>query len=140
MEKRAAELLGESVEAGCVIATKGTISKMALGGGGLVGGLIAGAIAATMKPPSTPANHRGFVYMAVGPTKVGFFSVKQGWFSNSVGDLLVQHSRGDIAAMDVDGGMIPKIAVVLNDGTNYALECGLILLGKAKKIKTALGK
>jgi hypothetical protein len=28
----------------------------------------------------------------------------------------------------------------LADGTNYALECGRVFLGKVKKIKAALGK
>jgi hypothetical protein len=138
MEKKAEELMGEPVQAGSVIATRGHVSRAALGGGGLIGGLIAGAVAAAQKPPSTPGNHRGLVYMAAGPTKVAFFEVNQGWFSQSLGTLLAEHRREDVAAMDVQGGMVPKIEFALADGTNYALECGMVFLGKVKKIKAAL--
>jgi hypothetical protein len=138
MENAAASLMGEPVVAGAVVLTKGTTSRMALSGGGMVGGLIAGAVSAARKPPSTPGNHRGHVYVAVGATKVAFFSVKQGLLKQSIQGLLVEHPRADVTAFDVGGALVTSILVVLKDGTNYELECGAMLRGRAHKLKQAL--
>lgn len=138
MENAAASLMGEPVVAGAVVLTKGTTSRMALGGGGLVGGLVAGAMDVVRKPPSTPGNHRGHVYVAVGATKVAFFSVKQGLLKQSIQSLLVEHPRADVAAFDVGGALVTSILIVLKDGTTYQLECGAMLRGRANTLKRAL--
>jgi hypothetical protein len=144
MDKVAGELLGENVLAGATIASRGHISKMALAAGGAIGGAVGGAIAGAMqgarKPPTTPGGHRGLIYIAAGPSKLAFFAVKQGWLSNSIDKLLIAHPRADVVQMDVQGGMIPKINIVLADGTDYALECGMAFLGKVKRVQGALGK
>jgi hypothetical protein len=141
MEKAASELMGEPVLQGATIASRGHISKLALGGiGGAVGAVVVGAIASARKQPSVPGNHKGFIYLAIGPTKLALFAVKQGWLSNSIDKLLAEHLRSDVAAMEVKGGMIPSINILLADGTDYSLECALMFLGKAKKVKEILGK
>ena len=47
MEKKAAALLGEDVEAGSIVSTAGTLTSMMKSGiGGSVGGVVGGAIGA----------------------------------------------------------------------------------------------
>jgi hypothetical protein len=137
--------MGENVMKGVVIASRGHISKIGFAGlggavGGAVGGAIAGALQSMRKSPVAPGGHAGLIYMAIGPTKLALFAVKQGWFSQSIDKLLVEHSRDDVATLEVATSAIPKINIVLGDGTDYALECGMIFLGKVKKVKAILGK
>jgi hypothetical protein len=142
MEQKAAALLGVPVVAGAMIATRGTISKMALGGGGLVGALVEAGVDAVRKakPPTTPGNRRGLVYMALTGNELAFLEVKNGFFSQSLVSVLAKHGRDEVAALDVHAGMVPKIHVALQDGTNYAMECGMMFVGRVKKLKAALGK
>ena len=140
MEKKAAELLGVPVVAGAMIATRGTISKMALGGGGVIGALVQAGVDAVRKAPTTPGNERGLVYMALTGTDVAFLKVKQGWISQSLVGVLAKHGRDQVAAFEVHAGMVPKIHFALEDGTNYDLECGMMFVGKVKKVKAQLGR
>lgn len=149
MEKAAAQLLGEPVVIGATIATKGTLSKMAVTAGafqagGVIGGLAGSAIGAALgnnaKAPTTPGNYKGLAFIAVTPTNVAFFSVKRGLLKNSIKELLVQHPRADLAGMEVGGGLIPSVTVAFNDGTIYALEVAKLQKGKADKVKQELGK
>jgi hypothetical protein len=70
-----------------------------------------------------PGDHKGIHYVAVGPTRVGFFSMKRGLFKPSLDRLLVECSRSDVQAVEIKGGMMPAAHFVLRDGTNYALMC-----------------
>jgi hypothetical protein len=144
MEKIASQLMGEEVNAGVVIASRGFTKGKALGAGlGGLGGAVGGAIAGVMsgaKSPTTPGGHNGLFYMAVGPTKLAFFSVKQGWVSQSIDKLLAVHLKRDVADLQVDGGIVPKISILLEDGTNYEFECGRLFLGKVKSATSLLGK
>jgi hypothetical protein len=149
MDKVAAHMLGEQVVVGATIATKGTLSKMAVSAGafqagGVIGSLAGSAIGAALgsnaKAPTTPGNYKGLAYIAVTPTQVAFFSVKRGLLKNSIKELLAQHPRGDLAGMEVGGGIIPSVTVAFNDGTIYAMEVAKIQKGKADKVKQELGK
>ena len=79
--------------------------------------------------------------MAVGPTKLAFFSVKQGWKSGSIDKLLAVHIRSDVADLRVmKGALTAGIKVILSDGTNYEFECGRVVLDKLEGVRTLLGK
>lgn len=76
--------------------------------------------------------------MAVGPTKVGFLSMKRGLSKSSLGELLIEHSRSDVQAVEIKSGMMPSVHFVFQDGTHYALMCTRINLGKLKKVRELL--
>ena len=136
MNKKASEIMGEAVIAGTTLeAKKSVIKSVAFGLGGLVGEALAGV---AVKDASLPGDHEGIFYVAVGPTNIGFFAIKRGWFKNSLEKLLVQHSRSELQAMEIEGGAMPKAHFVFQDGTHYALVCPRIHLGKLKKVREEL--
>jgi hypothetical protein len=144
MKKTASQMMNEQVLVGITVSNSGAASKMirrTAGGavGGVVGRVVVDALHGEQKGPSTPENHSGIMYLALGPSKIAFFSVKRGFFSNSIKDLLVEHPRSDVTALEIEGGVIPKFSIVFADGTNYAFECGRIFLKDVKKVKEALG-
>jgi len=105
----------------------------------VVGGVVGEALTGfDLKPTTTPGDHKGLHYVAVGPTKVGFFAMKRGLFRPSLGELLVEHARDDVEAVEIEGGMMPKAHFVFRDGTNYVLMCARINRGKLKKVQEAL--
>ncbi|RLC84930.1 MAG: hypothetical protein DRI79_12125 [Chloroflexi bacterium] len=137
MNKKAGEIMGESVIAG-VMLEAAELTKSAMADGLL--GRAAGEIltGAALEPASVPGDHEGIHYVAVGPTKVGFFSVKRGFFKNSLDELLVQHSRSDVQAVEIESGVMPTAHFVLRDGTHYVLKCARINLGKLKEVRELL--
>ena len=132
MNKKASEIMGESVIAGVTLEAQEAVKSMV---GGVVGGILTGV---DVKPASLPGDHEGIHYVAVGPTKVGFFSVKRGLFKNSIDTLLVQHSRSDVQTVDIKSGIMPAVHFVFQDGTHYVLTCPRIHLGKLKKVQELL--
>ena len=132
MDKKASEIMGETVIAGVTLEAQEAIKSMV---GGVVGGILTGV---DLKPASLPGDHEGIHYVAVGPTKVGFFSIKRGLFKNSLDELLVQHSRSDLQAVEIKSGIMPAAHFVFRDGTHYALTCPRISLGKLKKVRDLL--
>ena len=136
MDKKASEIMGESVIAGVTLeAKKALIKSVASGLGGLVGEALADV---AVKDASLPGEQEGIFYVAVGPTKVGFFAIKRGWFKNSLDKLLVQHSRSDLQAMEIESGVMPPAHFVFQDGTHYVMVCPRIHLGKLKKVRELL--
>jgi hypothetical protein len=136
MDKKASELMGESVIAGVTLEAKGSIKRML---GSAIGGAVGEALAGIdLKPAAVPGDHQGIHYVAVGPTKVGFFSMKQGLFKPSLNELLVQHSRSDMQSVEIKGGAMPAVHFVFRDGTNYVLLCPRINMGKLKKVHELL--
>jgi hypothetical protein len=117
MDKRASELMGERVIAGVTLEAAESIKGVM---DGVVGKTLADVV---LKPASVPGDHKGIHYVAVGPTRVGFFSMKRGLFKPSLDRLLVECSRSDVQAVEIKGGMMPAAHFVLRDGTNYALMC-----------------
>jgi hypothetical protein len=133
MDKKASEIMGEAVIAGVRLEAPKTVKDMV--GGGIVGKLVAGV---DLKAASLPGDHEGIQYMAVGPTKVGFFSIKVGLFKSSLDELLVQHPRSDVQTVEIESGFMPAAHIVLRDGTNYTLMCPRVQLGKLKKVQELL--
>jgi hypothetical protein len=136
MDKKASEMMGESVIAGVALLAKKTLIKsIAFGLGGLVGEALANV---AVKDASLPGDHEGIFYVAVGPTNVGFFSIKRGLLKNSLDKLLVQRSRSDVRAMEIEKGVMPTVHFVFQDGTHYVLSCPRNQLGKLKKVRELL--
>lgn len=132
MDKKASEIMGESVVAGVTLEAQEAIKGMV---GGVVGSVLTGI---DLKPASLPGDHTGIFYVAVGPENVGFFSIKRGMFKNSLDQLLVQHPRSDLRAMEIESGVMPTAHFAFQDGTHYALMCPRIHLGKLKKVRELL--
>ena len=136
MNKKASELMGEAVIAGATLEAKKTILKsVAFGLGGLVGEALANV---AVKPASVPGDHEGIHYVAVGPSKVGFFSMKRGLFKSSLDELLIQHSRSDVQAVEIRSGVMPVAHFVFQDGTHYVLMCARMSFGELKKVQELL--
>ncbi len=76
--------------------------------------------------------------MAVGPTRVGFFSMKRGLFKPSLDELLVEHPRSEVQAVEIKSGAMPEVHFVFQDGMHYVLVCPRIHLGKLKKVREIL--
>jgi hypothetical protein len=132
MDKKASEIMGEPVIAGVTLEAQEAIKSMV---GGLVGEILTGV---DLKPASVPGDHEGIHYVAVGPTKVGFFSMKRGLFKTSLDQLLVQHSRSDVQTVEIKSGIMPAVHLVFRDGTHYVLMCPRINLGKLRKVRELL--
>ncbi|MBN1886690.1 MAG: hypothetical protein JW850_01820 [Thermoflexales bacterium] len=132
MDKKASELMGESVIAGVTLEAQEAIKGAV---GGVVGTILTGV---DLKPASIPGDHTGILYVAVGPTKVGFFSIKRGLFKNSLDSLLIEHARSDVQTVEIKSGIMPAAHFVLQDGTHYVLMCPRIHLGKLKKVQELL--
>jgi hypothetical protein len=133
MDKKAGEILGEDVIAGVTLEAQKAVRSAV---GGIVGELLAGG---EIEEASLPGGHEGIHYVAVGPTKLAFFSIKRGLLRNSLGELLVEHPRNDVRAMEIESGVMPAAHFVLQDGTHYVLVCPRIHLGKLKKVQELLG-
>ena len=129
MSKKASEIMGESVIAAVQLESQEAIKGMV---GGIVGDILAGV---DVKPASLPGDHEGIFYVAVGSTKVGFFSMKRGMFKTSVNELLIEHPRSAVQTVEIESGIMPTAHFVLTDGTHYALMCARINLGKLKKVR-----
>ncbi|KPL08045.1 hypothetical protein AMJ86_02155 [bacterium SM23_57] len=137
MDKKASELMGESVIAGVTLEAKKSIIKTVAFGLGGIGGEVLADIA--VKPASTPGDHEGIHYAAVGSTKVGFFSMKRGLLKPSLDKLLVEHSRNDVQAVEIKKGVMPAVNFVFRDGTNYVLMCARINLNLHPKCNLGQG-
>ncbi len=136
MGKKASELLGESVIAGATLEAKKSILKsVAFGLGGLVGEALADV---AVQDANLPGDHEGIYYVAVGPTKVAFFSMKRGLFKPSIDKLLVERPRSEVRVVEIEKGMMPTVHFVFQDGTHYVLKCPRAYLGKMKKVKEVL--
>jgi len=136
MNKKASEILGEPVIAGATLeARRSLIKNVAFGLAGLVGEALADV---TVREASLPGDHDGIHYVVVGPTKVGFFSMKPGLFRPSLDKLLIEHPRSEVRAVEIEGGLMPTVHFVFRDGTHYVLKCPRAYLGKLKKVRELL--
>jgi hypothetical protein len=139
MDKVASEIMQEPVVVEVTVSSRGSAAKM-VAKEGLVGGMVAGTMTGKQGAATTPGDRKGPMFMALGPTKLAFFTLKQGFFKNSAGKLIVEHPRADITALDIEGGFPPNFSIQFADGTHYALEVGKMFLKHVKKIKEELGK
>lgn len=134
------ELLGEEVQISAIVASRGTAAKAVSGTGGLVGAVVGSALAGNQKGLPTPGGRKGLMFLALGPTKLAFFTAKQGLLKVSPKELIVAHPRADVTALEMEGGFAPKFSISFADGTQYELEVGRAAVKKLKQIKAALGK
>jgi hypothetical protein len=136
MDKKASEILGESVIAGVTLEAKGTFKKtVGFAMGGAIGEALAGI---DLKPASPPGDHSGIFYVAAGPNNIGFFSLKRGLFKTSLSELLVKHPRSDLKVMEIESGAMPAAHFVFQDGTHYVMVTPRIHLGKLKQLRKEL--
>ena len=137
MEKIASELMGENVAVGVMLDSQAAVKKAM--GRGLLNQAIGKALAgAELKEATTPGNHKGSCYMAVGDNHVGFFTVKQGLFKSGPGELIVKHPRSEVKALEIEAGMMSTVHVVLQDGTHYVFLCAKMNQKNLGKVKEAL--
>lgn len=132
MNQKASEMMGEPVDVG-VRLEAAELTREAVGR--VAGKVLTGTDAGSA---SLPGDHTGIHYVAVGSTKVGFFSMKQGFFKNSLKELLVEHPRSDVKAVEIEGGAMPKAHFIFRDGTHYVLMCPKMNLGALKKVRELL--
>ena len=137
MDKQASEIMGEPVATGVQLEAQEVI-KAAVGGGilgALAGNVLAGV---DVKEASLPGDHTGIFYMAVGESKVAFFSIKRGLFKNSLDKKLIEFSRSDVKVVEIEKGFMPTAHIVFQDGTHYALMCAKINVKNLKKVQELL--
>lgn len=145
MEQQAAEKLGEAVIAGSIVQTSGSgRASMRTGAASAAAGGLAGALGSAFAdvlsgkvggPTKDLLGYEGLLYLAVGPTRIGIFRLKQGLLKSSVGDVLGILRRDAVTAMTVgDGRITAPVAIWLNDGTTLALEVPRIHRGNAGKV------
>jgi hypothetical protein len=153
MEKDAAAAMNEDVSLCAVVASRGTggrvaaatMASQALNIGGAVGSAAAamGASAAASKGATAfePGSYHGYMVLAAGKTKLGFFAMKRGLLGNSVGALLGERGREEVSRFAVDGKGIATSAVDIEfkDGSSYALEVPRASKGNAQKLQKELG-
>ena len=138
MEKQASEMMGEAVAAAVQLEAQ-VLVKNAMGGG-ILGSLAGNALAGVeVKDASLPGDHKGIIYMAVGASKVGFFSVKQGFFKNSLNEKLAEFPLSDVKAVETEKGMMPTAHIVFQDGTHYVMKCAKVNVKNLNKVKEQLG-
>jgi hypothetical protein len=136
MGKKVSELLGEPEIAGATLESKKSLIKnVAFGLGGLVGEALADV---AVKDASLPGDHEGLFYVAVGETKVSFFSMRPGLFRPSLDRLLVERPRSEVRAVEIEKGLMPTVHFIFEDGTHYVLKCPRAYLGKMKKVREVL--
>jgi len=139
MEKLASEMMGENVTVGVTLdsqaAVKKAVKNLGVIGKGLMQNLAPGT---ELKETTSPGNHTGSCYVAIGDNNVAFFTVKQGLFKNSLGDLLAKHPRSEVSAMEIESGMMSTVHVVLQDGTHYVLLCAKMNQKNLGRVKEAL--
>ncbi len=138
MDKKASEIIGESVIVGVRLEAAELVKGAMVDGvlGWAAGEILTGDV--DLEPASVPGDHQGIHYVVVGPTNVGFFSMKQGFFKNSLDELLAQRPRSDVQTVEIESGLMPTAHFVFRDGTHYALKCAKINLGKLKKVQELL--
>lgn len=152
MNQRAGELLGETVLGGVRLESPAWYREAVMtdGDAGFAGSVVQQGIANAVgraaghlmvgdaiDEPSLPGEG-GVYYVAVGPAKLGFFTVKQGLVRTSVGELLVARPRSDLRSLEVTFGYLSKAHFIFTDCTNYLLMCSRMQRGKLKKVREIL--
>lgn len=144
MEEQAAEKLGEAVSQVAIVSPRGHGKKMMTAGvARQLGGALGAAGAETLanrRLPGGPGDHKGFMVIALGATKIGFFKQKTGLLKPSCGDLLETFPRDQVTAFDIGGGALTSpVTMTFQDGTEFEFEAPRAQKGKAERFKAALG-
>ena len=132
MEKQASQMMGEPVSAGVKLESQDVMKEAV---GGVIGGLLSGK---SVKSAALPGNHNGPLYLGVGVSKIGFFSLKVGMIKVSLKEKLAEFPREDVKAFDVGKGYMPSVEVLLQDDTLYAFKCAKVNVKNAKKVEELL--
>lgn len=144
MDKQASEKLGEEVLIKAVVQTTGTgRSMMGAGIAGGVGGIVGAAAAEALGGRGKHGDllgHTGRMFMLAGPSRIGFFKFKQGFWRASVGEPLGILRRDSVKSITVGGGKLTKAFTVhLDDGTALTLEAPRNEKGKIEKVAAMVG-
>ncbi len=153
MEKQASALMKEEVFASVRLECPQLIRDMVSGsvsdyyassGGAGVEQAIGGAagslfgLLVTGSTQKSSLGGGGVYYVAVGPTKIAFFSIKQGLIKGSVDKLLAEYPRSELKNLEIKKGYMSKVHFVFTDGTSLALQCSRMMRGKLKKVEQIL--
>ena len=144
MESTAAEAMGEAVSMTTVVSPKGQGKTMMAAGmarqvSGLTGSLGVEQLARS-KRTDTPGGYKGgYMVLALGETKLGFFEMKRGLLSNKAGQLLEEVARAEVLTFELGGGTLTSaLTVALEDGTSWELEVPRAHKGKTERMAAAL--
>lgn len=153
MEKQASELINEEVLAAVRLECPQLIRDMvssstseyegSSGSSGVeqtIGGL-AGSIfgrLATGSSQKSSLSEGGIYLVAVGPTKLAFFSIKHGLVKSYISKLLAEFPRSDLKTLEIKKGYMSKVLFEFTDGTSLALMCSRIMRGKLNKMEQIL--
>ncbi len=144
MDAKAMAALGEDVIVEALVQTVGTgRSMMSAGVGGSVGGLVGAAAAGALGGRGKNAallGHSGRMSLLLGPTRLGFFTLKSGLLKASEGDPIGILRRDAITGIEFGGGMLTTAFTIhLDDGTSVDLEAPRTEKGKVEKVAAAIG-
>jgi len=145
MEEQAAEKLGEPVSVIAVVSPRGMgKSIMTAGVAQQLGGALGAVGAAKMtnkRMPGGPGDHKGFMVIALGETKIGIFKQKTGLLKPSCGDLLETFPRDQLVSFEIGSGKLTlPVNVVFADGTEFEFEAPRAQKGKAERFKEAVNR
>lgn len=153
MEKRASELIKEEVLASVRLECPQLIRDMISGStseydgspdssgveqsiGGIAGKIFGYLATGSSQKSSLGAS--GVYFIAVGPTKIAFCSIKQGLVRSRVSELLAEFTRSDLRTLVVKKGYMSKVRFVFTDGTSLELMCSRMMRGKLNKVEQIL--
>lgn len=113
-----------------------TVSEHA--GEGIVNAI--GRTAGAYRPPPGQTFWTDYLYIAVGETKVGLFSVKGTW-THGIADLLLTVPRSSITSFEISqqGWIASALTIGVRDRAIFDLEVPRLFAGKAREVKRVLG-
>ena len=104
--------------------------------GGLAGGLFGRLATGSAQKSSLGAG--GAYYVAVGPTKLAFFSIKVGWVRRSINTLLAEYRRSDLKGLEIKNGYMSRATFLFADDTSLILMCARLMRSRLMKLEQVL--
>lgn len=104
--------------------------------GGLAGGLFGRLATGSAQRSSLGAG--GAYYVAVGPTKVAFFSIKVGLVRRSIDTLLAEYRRSDVRRLEIKKGYMSTATFHFADDTSLTLMCARMMRSRLMKLEHVL--
>jgi hypothetical protein len=143
MEKNAAEKLGEPIAEGVILLKRGAVKNMRVPIGGLVG-VLAVAVADKLRKDTTPVEpapngYCGGGYLALTSTRLVLFSVEEGRFKQSLGDILAEFPPGQIDRFEYGKAAagVGTLDLVGVNGDRWAFEFSAVSRKKLNRMATA---
>ena len=106
--------------------------------GGLAGRIFGSLATGSSQKSSLGAG--GVYFVVVGPTKLAFFSIKQGLVKSYISEMLVEFPRSDLKNLEVKKGYMSKVRFVFNDGTSLELMCSRMMRNRLSKMEQVLNE